>query len=329
MTQDKNTPSLEDLLQSSTAEHLELVAQLLGRYPDKFRVIRHFDADELMLKPDQIPEDAAFAIILDTEGTGINTQKDHVIELGMVEIAYDPLIGFIYGVTRVFDELEDPGIPIPEEATRVNGITDDMVAGKRIDDNEVQDFVARADLVLCHNSGYDRPMLEKRWPFFQGKPFACSLKQVDWQAAGISSAKLEFLAYHLGFFYDAHRAESDCMALIKVLNTPLSTMEEMTPFQMILQAFRKENRRVWATGAPFDAKDQLRENGYRWFDPAKDGPTVEKAWAKELPEDELDAELEWLKATVFKGKSLSLPLDKVDAFCRFTNRRVPMDRIYR
>src|SRR5690606_28785631 len=122
----------------------------------------------------------------------------------------------IISVTDTFNQLEDPGMPIPPEASKVNGITDEMVKDKRIDDDAVNEFVAGADIILAHNSYFDRRICEKRLPVFKNLPWACSLAQIDWAGAGYISAKLEVIAYLQGFFYAAHRADVDCLALTRV-----------------------------------------------------------------------------------------------------------------
>ena len=62
--------------------------------------------------------------------------------------------------------LEDPGFSIPPEITKITGITDKMVAGRRIDDGAVNDLVNRVVPVIAHNADFDRRFLEKRVPVF-------------------------------------------------------------------------------------------------------------------------------------------------------------------
>jgi DNA polymerase-3 subunit epsilon len=76
----------------------------------------------------------------------------------------------------------------------------------------VDSLLAGADLVIAHNAGFDRPFVEGLLPQAQGLNWACSFADIDWTAAGHSSAKLSYLASALGWFYDAHRAEMDCHA---------------------------------------------------------------------------------------------------------------------
>jgi DNA polymerase-3 subunit epsilon len=332
MTQDTNmqtvNAALQDILTRPENEQPALLADVLEKFPQLFRVLRALNIESLMLAPTDVPEGAAFLVVADTETTGTDNTTDNIIELGMVEVAYDREIGYIYGVTRVFNELEDPGRPIPAQAAAVNGITDEMVAGKRISDDEVAAFVKDADLVICHNSKFDRPILERRFPIFATKAFACSQRQVDWQAGGITGTKLEYIAMRLGFFYEGHRASVDCLALVEVLNSPMPGFGGQTPLQRILETYSVEARRIWATGAHFDFKDVLKKRGYGWHDPANE-PGAEKAWAKDIPVEEFEAELDWLKAECLYGRSLSMPVDRIDAYNRFTSRRTPMERAYR
>jgi DNA polymerase-3 subunit epsilon len=327
MTSPDSIPTVEELLQAIPAEYLERVAQLLERYPTRFRVLRAFDAAELMLRPDQVPEDAGRAIVADTEATGKDAFNDRICELGMVEIAYDRMTGYIYGVTRVFDQLEDPGIPMPEEASAVNHITDDMLVGKVIDDAVVVEMVERADFIICHNSDFDRPLLERRFPIFEGKAFACSFKQVPWGEAGITSAKQDYIAAMMGFFYLAHRADSDCLALVKILNTPLAGLGNETAFQRLLENYTAVERRIWAVDSPFAVKDVLSKRGYRWSD-GLSKPGTEKAWFRAVPEADYEAELAWLFEHGYLKKKFAIPVDHVDAHSRFSPRRDRLPMLY-
>jgi DNA polymerase-3 subunit epsilon len=100
------------------------------------------------------------------------------------------------------------------EITTITGITDEMVAGHRIDERAVNDLLGRVVLVIAHNADFDRRFLERRLPTFAAKHWACSRFDIDWKAEGIRSSALEFVAYSLGFFHDGHRAASDCRATL-------------------------------------------------------------------------------------------------------------------
>lgn len=293
---------------------------------DQYRVLRRFNGRTLF-NPLLVPDGAAVGIVLDTETTGRDPETDRIIELGMVSFAFDRETGRVLSALETFNALEDPGMPIPEDAARVNGITDEMVRGHRIDDAAVQMMVEMADMVIAHNSGFDRAFCERRFPFFKSKPWACSRMQVDWEGAGISSAKLEFIAYKLGFYYDAHRAENDCLALLNALNQPLEALSGQPPLAQVLAQMHREDRRIWAVAAPFDAKDVLKARGYRWSGGEK--PGTEKAWWTEVPLDKFEEEMDWLRASVYGNRPFSVPVDRIDAFSRFSERRDRLERAYR
>lgn len=292
---------------------------------DEFMVLRRFHGQSLFT-PDNVPEDAAIGIVLDTETTGRDPETDRIVELGLISFAFNRHTGEIYSALEAFNALEDPGFPIPEDATRINGITDEMVKGKRIDDAEVQLTVEMADLVIAHNAGFDRKFCEKRFPVFKDKAWACSMTQMDWGAVGIGSVKQEFIAYRMGFFYDAHRAQSDCLALLHAMNQPLAQLEQRRPMSEVLANYTKEHRRIWAVAAPFEAKDVLRAREYRWSDGSR--PDTEKAWHIDVPLEAFDEELAWLRANVYNNRAFSVPVDRIDAFNRFSDRRQRMERVY-
>ena len=73
-------------------------------------------------------------VIFDLETTGISYYKDKIIEISAIKV--------IDGYTvEEFSELVNPERKIPYYATRVNGITDDMVETSRIFDDVLPDFL--------------------------------------------------------------------------------------------------------------------------------------------------------------------------------------------
>jgi DNA polymerase-3 subunit epsilon len=216
-------------------------------------------------------------------------------------------------VIEVFDGLEDPGVPIPASSTAIHGITDEMVAGQRIDDATVLSLLDGVGLVIAHNAGFDRKFLEPRLPVFADLPWACSWAEVPWSDAGIESSKLEYLAYRYGFFFEGHRAEIDCRALLEVLRRPLGKTG-FTGLKVLLESARAPSFRLWALNSPFESKDVLKKRGY-WWEAAK------RCWYGEFrSRDEIEGELAWLKESVYAGKGVALELEEFDAKTRYSGR---------
>lgn len=258
------------------------------------------------------PEKLITVAILDTETTGLDQNKDQLIELGIVLVEIDPETGQAYRVLSVFNELEDPGILIPEESTRIHNITNEMVSGKRIDDSEVESLLSNVSLIVAHNAGFDRPFVERRFPDFQDKHWACSWSEIPWSDEGIGSGKLEFLAYRCGFHFTGHRASNDCFALLEILQTPLP-VSGVIAMHLLLQNARTPDIKVSALGSPFESKDLLKERGYRW-QPDK------KIWATTISKKHLEEEVSWLKQYVYGGKSFKLGQEIMTAKNRYSSR---------
>ncbi len=259
------------------------------------------------------PTTSVKAAIVDTETTGVNQGVDKIIELGIVVVEYCPESGQVYRVFETFNELEYPGMPIPPESTKVHGITDEMVANKKIDDKAVEALMSDVSVVVAHNSLFDRGFMEARFPLFIKKAWACSYAQIPWKEEGIGSASLEFIAYRSGFHFSGHRASIDCHALLEVLQTdlPVSGTKAM---KVLLEKARIPEIKVWALNAPFDNKDKLKEKGYRWNGDRK-------TWAGFVSQADLPGEVDWLRSEVYEQKKFTLELERVDAFNRFTFRR--------
>ncbi|HEY9094552.1 MAG TPA: 3'-5' exonuclease [Hydrogenophaga sp.] len=311
--------------QDASPAALEALARQLEQHPD-YRVLRRLvpvhdfgprpatldEAD----KADKAGEASATAhrvIVLDTETTGLFHQADKIIELAMLMVQVDAVSGLPFGVVELYEGFEDPGMPIPAVAREVTGITDEMVRGQQLDEAAVAQMLAQADLVIAHNAGFDRPFVEARFPGFAGKAWACSFKDIDWKAAGAESLKLSALAADQGWFYDAHRAQVDCHALLQVLARPLGS-DGQTGLARLITAASQPSFKLSATGSPFESKDVLKARGYRWDAEAK-------VWNCLLSDDAaLEAELEWLTEAVYRGRAASVEVERLDGHVRYSAR---------
>lgn len=251
-------------------------------------------------------------VIIDTETTGLNHRKDEIIEIGAVAFTFDET-GNIGDVIGVYSALQQPSIPIPEEITRLTGISDDMVADQMIDLYQVRAVIEPADLVIAHNAGFDRPFCETFSPIFAGKAWACSVSEIDWASRGFEGTKLGYLIGQAGYFHEGHRAVDDCFALLEVLAEG-GGESRRTPFAELYEASQRSRARIFAENSPFDMKDQLKARGYRWSDGSDGRP---KSWWIEVAEDALDDELRYLRTQVYRWDDADPPIKRLTAFDRF------------
>jgi len=252
-------------------------------------------------------------VLLDTETTGLDCTKERIIELAMLRVDIDCASGKPVGPVRVYDELEDPGKPIPPEVVALTGIQDDDVRGKKLDEARILAMLDGVDIVVAHNAGFDRPFVESRLPAFGRLAWACSFADIDWKAQGRGSAKLESLAQAHGWFYDAHRAEMDCHALLAVLAQALPQASH-TGLAHLLKAVSHTAYALQATNAPFEAKDKLKARGYRWN-------ADQRVWHTRLKDEAaLEAECAWMKEHVFGQRRALVQVEKLDALVRFSSR---------
>ena len=296
---------------SASAGDLESMALQLEANPD-YRVLRRLKPcrEWPPLTPGQ---DVCKVVVLDTETTGLDQSKEKIIEIALLRVDVDTSTGMPVGAVQVYDGLEDPGIPISREIEGITGISDAMVRGQRLDEERIACLLDGVDLVIAHNAGFDRQFVEARLPQFCHFAWACSFADIGWKSQGRNSAKLESLALEMGYFYDAHRAEMDCHALLAVLASPLPQLPHTGLAHLIAQAARPSYR-LQATNAPFEAKDQLKSRGYRWN-------AEQKVWHTRLDDETaLAAELEWLKHNVYPSRAASVLCERLDARVRYSSR---------
>ncbi|KKW93809.1 3'-5' exonuclease [Sphingobium chungbukense] len=264
-------------------------ADLLSRHPD-YRVQRRLAPVTYFHEADP-QASSRIGVAIDVETTGLDRETDRIIELAIQRFRFDKAGRIIQvGVPRVWRE--DPGIPIDPKITRLTGLSADDVTGQAIDDAVAVEILSSADIIVAHNAAFDRPFVDRRLPVIAGKPWACSMAELDWLEFGFEGRALAHLVSQCGWFYEGHRAENDILALLYLLSHGLPDGE--TILAKLIVCSEQPTFRVNAIDAPFDAKDRLKSRGYRW-------DAALRFWWRSVREEESDAERAWLLSDVYGG----------------------------
>lgn len=148
-------------------------------------------------------------VAFDLETTGTLPGVDKIVEVGAVR--------FVDGqIESVFSTLVDPECPIPEVASRINGISDEMVRGKPKIDELIDSLTqfCEADVMVAHNAPFDFQFLlsdiqRLEAPAPKGVVLdTCSISRKVFP--GLANYKLSTLVDHLKITsHGYHRAEAD------------------------------------------------------------------------------------------------------------------------
>ena len=95
-------------------------------------------------------------IILDTETTGLNFQKDRIIEIGCLELVNDVPSG------NMFHRYYSPGlIKISDEAEKIHGLNNKILEKYPKFDDCLDDFIAyiKDSILIVHNASFDISMI--------------------------------------------------------------------------------------------------------------------------------------------------------------------------
>ena len=96
-------------------------------------------------------------LILDTETTGLNFERDKIIEIGIVELVDNVL------TQNHFHEYINPEIEISLSAQNVHGISNKFLIGKPKFSNVVNKFLdfIKNDTIIIHNAIFDTNFINK------------------------------------------------------------------------------------------------------------------------------------------------------------------------
>lgn len=168
-------------------------------------------------------------IYYDTETTGIRSDKDRIIELA----AYDPV------ENRSFCEFINPGMPISPEATKIHGISDEMVSSamsfKEIGQAFAEFCPPNTVLIAHNNESFDKLFIEAEYKRSDlSIPNWIYLDSLKWSRRyrpDLPSHALQNLRITYGIeANNAHRALDDVMVLYQVF----SQMIDDLPIETVL-----------------------------------------------------------------------------------------------
>ncbi len=185
----------------------------------------------------------------DLETTGTAISKDRIVEMAVLKLNPD-------GTQDKKEWRVNPEQPIPDEASNVHGITDEMVANEptfKALSNEVYSFIQGCDLAGYNSDRFDIPLLVEELLRAEVPFDFKNIKTVDVQTI-FHKMEARTLAAALKFYCskeltDAHTAQADTQATQDVLLAQLDRYSELEPNIDFLNTF--STRRKTADFAGF------------------------------------------------------------------------------
>jgi len=112
-------------------------------------------------------------VVFDTETTGLNLEGpkqplDRIVQIGAIQVKNGKVVE-----SSAYNQLLNPGMPIPEQASNVHGITDDMVKEKPYIEAVLKPFIndylnKKNGVIVAYNSKFDITILNNAIDFHNG-----------------------------------------------------------------------------------------------------------------------------------------------------------------
>ena len=209
-------------------------------------------------------------LILDTETTGLDENKDEIIEIGCIL--------FHVSSKSVLSQASFLFPVISNEAEHINGISAEVTNIIQPWEDGLNFFlklVDSSDLIVAHNVEFDKkwfgkgrlPKLDKKW--------ICSLEDINWSFQKSLKNRPSVTDLALSFsipVWNLHRALSDCFYISEVFKK-CENLEEL-----LIKA--TEPRFLYKALVSYEERSLAKNAGFRWNNP------VEGAWAKKLTAEE-------------------------------------------
>lgn len=230
--------------------HLDLTAsvQRIEEYLAQHKFIEWSNRDDIYSLLEEIQvrcqplhrpqyEDSTLVAVGDTETTGL-AESDEPVSVAVVLLDVRGGKGDTIVEVDSFYGLREPAVPIHPEAQRVHGLDEGALQGKRLDLVRLRKIVDSADLLVAHNTKFDRRMISKIVPHPMEAEWACSIHTLKYDRASLGDGRrsLDALCAALHIVRpESRNAISDCHALISVLKTRAGTDRASTRMARLIK----------------------------------------------------------------------------------------------
>lgn len=166
-------------------------------------------------------------VVFDLETTGINTQKDRIIEISMLKV-------FPNGDEELRTYRVNPTIPIPKDSSAIHGIFDQDVADKPTFNQlakEIEHFLELCDFAGFNSNKFDFPLLVEEFYRAEIDFEIDNRKFIDVQRI-FHTMEPRNLSAAYKFYCDrnlenAHSAEADTIATWNILKAQLDRYDNL------------------------------------------------------------------------------------------------------
>lgn len=191
----------------------------------------NIETNYIRISPANINDIKSSYIAIDLETTGLSATNDKIIEIGAVKFENCMKVGSYNTLIRI-------GSHIPEAATKVNHITDDMLNEHGIDPEiaykEFVEFIGNTingdNYIVAHNARFDLGFLKNTLELYG---YDGVLNYVDTLYLSksilkdLNNHKQGTVAKHFGIINDEeHRAEADAQTCGLILSNILNILED-------------------------------------------------------------------------------------------------------
>ena len=181
-------------------------------------------------------------VCFDLETTGLDTQKDRIIEIAVVKLN-------LGGEKEVISTKINPEIAIPEEVTGIHGITDDDVKDSppfREVSKKLYESMDGCDLMGYNLASFDIPVLMAEFARCGINDFPKEdIRIIDplkiYNLKEPRTLEFAYKFYCNNEMENAHNAESDILATIDILEGQLTRYEDLENDIDALHEFCNEN----------------------------------------------------------------------------------------